>query len=434
MLYRKTGPIAMKQRPLKVIHAAAIRDATGINARPGAVLVEDGQVIAAGEPESLPRELVERAEGVDRKEHLLLPGFVNAHTHLELTPIGPQPYDTEAGFMGWVSGLRGLIADAIYKSGKTAPDWYASGIQGSCIWGFLDAGVVAAGDICQSHQRPLLPEGERFGGQSYIELFGLGPPFDEAAMKKVETARMGLQPHAPYSAGRRIYDAAARSSRPVSTHLAETQEETQFVKGASGPMRDYLEGIGRWDPSFEANYSAGLSPVEWMKPHLESAAEAGGWLVAHCNYVSDPDISILADTNTSVAYCPIASEYFGHENHRYRDMIAAGVNVCLGTDSILCQPPDEPQPLGLLAPIRRLFQRDHVDAAKLLALATINGAKALRLAPESATLQPGADARFVCIRIDPSSPIDPLAQAMGGTSPAEPLWLSRSNNRVVWGN
>ncbi len=94
----------------------------------------------------------------------------------------------------------------------------------------------------------------------------------------------------------------------------------------------------------------------------------------------------------SIAYCPIASEYFGHRGHRYRELLARGVNVCLGTDSMLCQPPDEPQPHGILAQMRRLLERDDVAPGLLLAMATVNGAKALGLPAGTATLRPGAEA------------------------------------------
>ena len=74
-----------------------------------------------------------------------------------------------------------------------------------------------------------------------------------------------------------------------------------------------------------------------------------------------------------MAYCPIASAYFGHRGHRYRDMLDAGVNVCFGTDSILCQPPDEAEPLGILPQIRFLRRRDGVDSEVLLHMATLAG-------------------------------------------------------------
>ena len=100
-------------------------------------------------------------------------------------------------------------------------------------------------------------------------------------------------------------------------------------------------------------------------------------------------------------------------------MLGTGVNVCLGTDSIVCSDPDDPQPLGLLSAMRRLYQRDSTDPDTLLAMATTHGSKALRMGGTFATLR--GQARFACIAIDPDDPADPLKQALTSQAPAEPL-------------
>lgn len=403
----------MKHTRPTVLYAGAVRDATGVNAMPGAVLVQDGKVVAAGEPGSLPKEMLQQAEVIERPNDLLLPGMVNAHTHLELTDIGPQPYDPAGGFVGWVKMIREHLP-------ASEAAWAESANRGAAA--AKQAGVQAVGDITQNQAEPARARSANdLMGQSYIELFGLGAPHDQPALHAIAQATHALQPHAPYSAGPAIFDAAARSGKPITTHLAETQDEAAFVASLTGTHRDYLQSIGKWDDAFAEHFGKDQSPVEWMRPYLELTASDGGWLVAHCNYVSDEDIAILADTNTSVAYCPIASEYFGHQDHRYRDMLAAGVNVCLGTDSIVGTNPEDPQPLGLLGAMRRLYQRDQADPEAVLAMATTHGVKALRLDGKVATLQPGAPARFACIPIDVSSEIDPLIQVLTGQDPIEAI-------------
>ncbi len=406
----------MKQPGLYVLHAAAVRDAVGVDARPGSVLVRDGRVVAAGDPESLPAELVARAEVIDKRDSLLLPAMVNAHTHLELTGIGPQPYDPAGGFVGWVRMVRshGPEVDSI---------WHRSVNLGAARC--REAGVQAVGDIGLLGEVDSVKRDYYLDGVWYAQLFGLGPPHDDDAgfliRDAIQDGRNGLQPHAPYSAGPGVYARAVESGLPLSTHLAEHADEAEFVGRCSGPMLDYLKAIGKWDESFAEHYGQGLSPVQWMRPYLERAARDGGWLVAHCNYVDDHDIKLLADTNTHIAYCPIASEYFGHTGHRYRDMLVAGVNVCLGTDSIVCADPGDPQPLGLLSAMRRLYKRDRTDPRTLLAMATTHGSKALRLGSRTATLGPGAPARFACIAIDPDIDTDPLVQVLTRRDPIEAI-------------
>lgn len=416
----------MKQPGLHVVHAAAVRDAAGTDARPGAVLVRDGVVVAAGEPASLPADAVGQAEAIDRRGCLLLPAMVNAHTHLELSSIGPQPYDQAAGFVGWVQMLRSHWPNDPGPGNLPDPEWFVRGAEvGAAL--SRESGVQAVGDISRFALLDTTRRAAGLDGVTYLELFGLGPPFNEPALRAISQATQGLQPHAPYSAGPTLYEHAARTGLPISTHLAETRDEAAFVGELTGAKLDFIRSIGRWDDAFAAYYGNKLSPVRWMRPHLEAAADAGGWLAAHCNYVDDEDIKLLADTNTSVAYCPIASEYFGHTGHRYRAMLDAGVNVCLGTDSIVCASPDDPQPLGLLGAMRRLYQRDQTDPGTLLAMATTHGAKALRLDHGYATLKPGAPARLVCIAIDRDDPADPLTQMLCGHAAAQALSFKQTD-------
>lgn len=405
----------MKQGPTTVIHAGAVRDAAGVDARPGSVVVRDGKVVYAGPKGGVPDDLLVGATVIEKPDRLLLPAMVNAHTHLELTDVGTQPYDPVGGFVGWVKMLRSLCPSRFEKKRDSAGRGTDMARQ---------SGVQAVGDIASDIIFMETRMNRSVMGQTYAEVFGLGSVFDADALPRFNPPDVvGLQPHAPYSAGPGLYEAAARIGVPVSTHLAETQEEARFVARGDGPWLDYLKEIGKWDDSFAQHYGQGLSPVQWMRPYLEAAAPAGGWLVAHCNYVSDEDIAILVDTNSSVAYCPIASEYFGHTGHRYRDMIAAGVNVCLGTDSIVCADPDDPQPLGVLGAMHRLYRRDGADPQTLLRMATVNGASALRLSPAVATLAQAAPARFALAPFDTQQLIDPLRQVLESDGRVESLRL-----------
>lgn len=370
-------------------HAAAARG-FGPDQDPDAdtVVACGGRVIAAG-----PQTDMQRNHGVPAATHrlpghLLLPGLINAHTHLELTAIGPQPYGGD--FVDWVAMLRNHWRDATADpaasrpgGGGTAPSakqpdpvWFARaaalGARAAAA-----AGVQAVGDIARFDAARDARVQAGLRGSTFIELFGLGPPHDAAALARAAQPADGFQPHAPYSAGPAVFAAAVDSGRPVCTHLAETHDEARFVADATGPFRDLLERIGKWSPGFADAYRHGASPVGWMAPHLRRAP----WLLAHCNHVDDADIALLAEAGASVAYCPVASDYFGHRGHRYRELLDAGVNVCLGTDSAVCQPPeaDSTQWLSVLPQMRHLHRRDGCEPARLLAMATARGRRALGL-------------------------------------------------------
>lgn len=408
---------------ITLIRAGAVAglDAFGHDARPGAVAVAGGRVIDAGETAALERRyLTDAAAVIDRTEDLLVPGFVNAHAHFELNAIGPHPYT--GTFTSWVKLLqrqRPRDAAAVGESVR-------KGVRMS-----LTAGVEAVGDI----------GGARFGeaaawealgraplaGVYFPELLAFGGDRADGELNRLRDLlaeprvsgrmRRGISPHAPYSTGRCIYAAATHAAVEhglvATTHLAEMPEEHQFVSDASGPFRVFLESLGVWEDDHAKDYRDGLLAVPWMEPYLRQAP----WLLAHCNYVSDDDITLLAETGASVAYCPVASEYFGHQGHRYREMIEAGVNVCLGTDSIVCQPAVEiePQPLGVLPQMRRLYQRDATDPALLLRMATTHGRRALRLDRDVT--------RLAAVPFDTGDATDALTQVLRNNATVRALEL-----------
>lgn len=404
--------------------------AHGADARPGAVAVAAGQVIAAGPTAEIERRYAADARHViDLPDRLLLPGLINAHAHLELTTIGPQPYGGD--FIGWVMMLRQHWPGGGEPMAKMPLEaWFtqaaAEGGRQSAM-----AGVQAVGDITRFDAVAAARRGAGLDGVSFKEVFGMGSPWDAEALAAFNDsdAADGFQPHAPYSAGPALFEAACASGRPLSCHLAETLDEARFIADGDGPFLELLQSLGKWSPEFATHYGRGQSPVQWMEPYLRRAP----WLLAHCNYVSDDDLVILAATDASVAYCPIASEYFKHHtcggdasasHHRYRDMLDAGINVCLGTDSIVCQPANETQPLGILPQMRRLYQRDQTDPALLLRMATTHGRRALQLDSQgktAATQTPNT--RLAAVVFDPHNPLDPLTQVLRDRQPVRAIEL-----------
>ncbi|MEM8783048.1 MAG: amidohydrolase family protein [Planctomycetota bacterium] len=402
---------------VRTLHlAAAALDPGGVTHRPGAVLVDGGRAVAWGERDALRREHAGDASDavvVDHGETLLMPGLVNAHAHFELGDIGPRPYT--GSFTSWIRLLWEHRPKDAAAVGRAV--WRA-------IAASVAAGVDAVGDIGGGRlgQDEAQAAWEQAGlrGVWFPELIGLSGAGVANELERLSelvasparhaTLTRGVSPHAPYSTGRTLYAAVTRASvehgLPVTTHLAEMTEEHEFVAHAAGPFRDFLEELGVWRDEQAADYRDGSSPVRWMEPYLRATR----WLVAHGNYVDDDDLALLADTGTSVAYCPVASAYFRHRGHRYRDMLDAGVNVCLGTDSIVCQPPNEPQPHGVLPQMRFLYRRDGTDPGVLFQMATANGRNALRLGDTVRTLS--------TVRFDARDPTEPLRQVLAGDAPS----------------
>jgi aminodeoxyfutalosine deaminase len=422
--------------PLRLILAAALRDAAGRDLRPAAIALVGDRILAVGPPDMLGRQLPHRPDAVtELPDRLLLPALVNAHAHLDLAAVGPQPFDGD--FPAW---LRAASL-ARPRDDQDVAHAVRLGLRLS-----HQQGVGFLGDIAFSPAAVRARLEDAMPGVSYIECFGPVGHVEkhrdrlDRMLRDIEAAqalhdcaphlRIGISPHAPYTTSGDMYAHVlthrARSSCPLTTHLAETPDEDQFIRAADGFFVEHLRHYDQWSDATPAH---GRHPIDWMAPHLAAAP----WLLAHCNYVEDHHLPLLARHRASVVYCPLASDYFSHPRrgfrgsdgrHRYRDMLAAGVNVCLGTDSILCQPPDQPQPHSILAPMRFLHQRDRTDPDTLLAMATVNGLRALEMDPRLATLQPGSSARIAAVRIDPADATDPLRQALENDAPIQPLTLT----------
>lgn len=369
------------------------------------------------------------AERIDAANALLLPALANAHTHLDLTHIGPRPFDRNVGFRSFI--------DTVRTQRHTEPDEIRSAVRlGSSL--LRQSGVLAVGDIAGAVRgKPDLTAVQALhdsglAGVSYIEFFAMapdGPRLTEQLenMLKVfassrSTHGVGLQPHAPYSVSLPAYDAAlglaSRWGIPISTHLAETPEESEFIASGSGPLRELLESLGVWHHALATTFSLGRSPVEHLLTRELIPAT-----VVHLNQCSDADLQILAKSGSSVVYCPRASAYFGWERvfgpHRYRDMIASGVNVALGTDSIINLP--HADRISILDEMRFLFERDGMDPGVLLKMATVNAAQSLRMDPRAFSLQVGATPLgIIAVGID--SDKDPLTSLMRSSEQPRVLW------------
>lgn len=398
---------------ITIHRAAAIRDAAGLDCLDGAVAVRAGVILASG-PAAQVFASVDRSRAavIDLPETLLVPAMVNAHAHLDLTTLGPVPYSGD--FRAWVRHVidhRPTDAQAIAHAVR-------QGLSLSRAGGVGWVGDIAATATAATAR--LDAGDDTLPGVSFVEWLGRGERFtDLAARSRAQfseamrtwaarspaspAVRLGLEPHAPYSTADALYDEALALAEahdlPLCTHLAELPDEMDLL------------GLGA------ADGRADVHPIDWFASYLGRRR----WLLAHCNHVTDAHIVLLAATGASVAYCPVASDYFGHRDHRYRDMLAAGVNVCLGTDSILCQATDAAQPMSIFEQMRYLYRRDGADPAALLAMATTCGLRALGIDERHATFAIGSTTRLAAVPFEPHAPRSALEQALRGDYPVQSI-------------
>ncbi|MCP4248169.1 MAG: amidohydrolase family protein [bacterium] len=362
----------------------------------GAVRIEGGLIAEVGPRRDLGGGPVE-----DLGDCLLMPGIVNAHTHLELTHLaGKVP--PEGDLFDW---LVRLVEEIV--AGGDDPEVVRQSVRmgrNQC----LAAGVTTVGDISRlTHlTRPLLAEGP-LRVLSFGEVIAVGKLRDrlherlEAAADATHRSRfldVGLSPHAPYSLEPDAFTACARRATSegfrMCIHLAESAEETAFTTALTGPVRDYLERCGFWDDRV---------PCPDRRP-IDYAAAAGmlgpSTVLAHVNYVDDAEIDRLAAAGVHVAYCPRTHAAFGHDPHPFRRMLDRGLNVCAATDSLASNPS-----LSVLDELRFLRRR-HPDlpATTLLEMGTTRPAQALGLDRTIGTIAPSHQADLTVIPLDPTGP------------------------------
>jgi cytosine/adenosine deaminase-related metal-dependent hydrolase len=385
--------------------------------RDGAIVFDRGVILEVGDGASLVAAHTD-AQIIDRPNEIILPGLINAHTHLELSEFSCGA--PAADFVDWLMRLvpRGPInLETIHQSvARSVP----IGIE-QC----LRFGVTCVGDISRHStvSRPLLQGGPlrvvSYGEvQAMAQRRGLLEQRIEAATdRRFESAflRTALTPHAPYSVEidgyRRCLEVARAGDLPLATHLAETPFEAPFLENHSSRFRDLWDSIGAWDdqvPCFSGGpirLAASIGLLDYPRT-----------LLAHVNYCDDSELDLLSHGNASVVYCPRTHAYFGHSPHRWREMIASGINVAVGTDSCASSPD-----LNLVNELRLLRHiAPDVPSLELWKMATVNAARALDMQDFIGTLHNGAAADLVAFR---TSGDDPLEEILNSESLPVDVWI-----------
>lgn len=355
----------------------------------GAVVIREGRIAAVGRAADLHITPV-----IDYGDAVICPGFVNAHSHLELTHLAGKVLPSP-DFVHWLKQLTSLLM-AQPATPENVTEAVGAGIAQS-----LAAGVTTIGDITR---RPMWSRGPLAASPLRAVSFGeviamgrlrtqLNDRLETAASVEYQSARMrmGISPHAPYTVEPDGLRACAERARLMNArlciHLAETAEEEAFTRSCSGRFKEFLQEMGIWDEDIPL---ADCSPVELC----QTAGVLGRrTVIAHGNYIDDSDMKMIAESGSSVAYCPRTHHAFGHPPHRFREMLRAGINVCLGTDSLASNPS-----LSILEELRFLHQRrPDVAAHDLMAMGTIRGASALGYDDEVGSLTVGKAADLVVI-------------------------------------
>jgi cytosine/adenosine deaminase-related metal-dependent hydrolase len=345
---------------------------------------------------------------------LLLPGLVNAHCHLELTAMRGFLEDLE--FRRWI--LRLTNARRAVLDREALLDSARYGIEEG-----IRAGITSFADTCESGVviQAMREAGVR--GVMFQEVFGPDPAQCASSiaelrekvggLRYLETplVRVGVSPHAPYTVSDDLFRATADLAReqrlPMAIHIAESELERQLVVEASGAFADGLRKRGidvtpRGRSSIDLLSSLGVLDV--------------GPLLIHCVRVDERDIQFIARSRSPVAHCPASNAKLGHGVAPLTELLAAGVTVGLGSDSVASNNRmdilDEAR-LALLTQRARALSSNMPDARAVLELATIGGARAIGMSELVGTLEVGKQADLAAFALGAHAPThDPVAAAV----------------------
>jgi 5-methylthioadenosine/S-adenosylhomocysteine deaminase len=377
----------------------------------GTVVETDGVITYVGPHVGAPPGM-----DYDLGEAILLPGLINTHTHLELTAM--RGFLENCQFAAWIDKLRQsrneVLDDAMLLD--SARFGIVEGIE---------AGITTYADTCSSGvvMHAMRELGVR--GIMYQEVFGPDPSQSSGAMRELqerveklhaaqtELVSLGVSPHAPYTVSDSLYDAAVKFANerglPLAMHIAEGEAENDMVVGGTGEFAD------RWRRRGIPVERRARSPIALLEQH--GALERGPLLI-HCVRVDDADIAIMARHRCAVAHCPASNAKFGHGIAPLLPIIAAGIRVGMGSDSVASNNRmDILDEARLAVLIHRAATRKHdaFGAHQALELATIGGARALGLDARVGSLEVGKDADLAAFRIDipRTTPIgDPYSAAI----------------------
>ena len=366
----------------------------------GCVLVVDDH-IAAVETFSDSLDLPTGCRTIDLSNAAIVPGLVNAHTHLEFSQLRQPLGQSGIKFTDWVRLVVSQRADANQDDLKSKHRAIVKGIQES-----FQAGVWAVGDIAtdpvdenaylaDEHQTPIHTTVflEQLGRKQEL-LQQQSSQMDIHLLKNdlvPESFACGASPHATYSVAWDLLDqicaAAKQHQSPVAMHIAETMAERQLCESLTGDFVDLLQDFGVWDPE-------SFVPRRSIKAFLGRLSQASRSLVVHGNYLDSSELDLVQrNENMSVVFCPRTHQFFQHTPYPLQEMLKRQINVAVGTDSRASNPD-----LNLFADLQ-LVAKDFpaLSAMEVLKLGTANGALALGLESRLGTLSVGKQAAISCV-------------------------------------
>jgi cytosine/adenosine deaminase-related metal-dependent hydrolase len=325
--------------------------------------------------------------GMEQYSGILVPGFVNAHCHLELSHLkGKIPEKTRLGrFLGFINKLRNLQEEDLEEAIKKAD------------FTMKHAGIVAVGDVSNSYTSLETKRNSKIKYHTFVEAFGFHPSRAEKAFAFAEFVESmfrefdlptSITPHSPYSVSEGLFlkigDKALVENSILSVHNQESRDEVLFFKDGSGDIAHHISeilkiDISHWKPTLK-------SPLEFT---LSFIPKENPLLLVHNTFTSPEDIQFLKSRrkmeNTFLVLCPNANLYIENQLPPVSLFQKEKLNICLGTDSLASN--DSLSILKEMIVLQNSFPE--ITLQNLVEWGSMNGARALGLNDFLGSLEPG---------------------------------------------
>lgn len=369
----------------------------------GAVAFDGAEIVAVGGRDDLIAQFP-GAEVDELGKAAILPGFVNCHSHLELTALRGGLDDVEHEFRAWLwkaTSMRGELSD------DEIVEWAIAGAREGAAAGvtcFGDIGRLGHAGVAALKEvglRGIVFQETQFSPDNSTaddDFRALAEKFETLHGESTSLVSVGLSPHSPYTVGSRLFELIAQYSIinrvPLTIHAAESADEDDLLQRGEGLFAEFASRAG----------------LEWNSPHcppIEYLERLGVLstrpLLAHCVTVSDSDIKRIKSNGAKIAHCPKSNAKFGHGYAPFEKFLDAGVPVGLGSDSVasnnMCDLIEEARFASFSARNRPGSDR-FVTAREALKTATLGGAKAMGLESQIGTLEVGKQADIAVISLE----------------------------------
>jgi len=402
---------------MRILTARYVLPISAPPVRAGAVAIDGSEIVAVGTRDDISSQFP-GAETEDFGEAAILPGFVNCHSHLELTAMRGALDDVEHDFRSWllkVQDLRSAMTDADIEAAAIAGAREGAAAGVTCFGDIGRNGTAGLNALKTVGLRGILFQETDFSPDNRTadeDFAKLGATYEVLKKEETELVSVGLSPHSTYTVSSRLFEMIAQYSIlnriPLTIHTAEARDEMALLTKGTGFFTEVYEKYGvEW-------HSPLCTPVEYLERLGVLSARP---LLAHCVKVSESDLAKINTNGAKIAHCPKSNAKFGHGYAPFEAFLDAGVAVGLGSDSVasnnVCDMLEEARFASLAARNREGSSR-FITAKEMLKVATLGGARALGLDHLIGTLEAGkqADLAVISTRSPAMQPINDIEAAL----------------------